>query len=203
MTENVQNIKRPHTTPNPGRMLPQRSNNKLAVWFFLGGEVILFTALIMTFLMFRVRYTSDYATFRSYLNLPLTGLNTLILIVSSYLVVRSLQAIGRNDRRGLIYNLIGVLLLGTLFIGGQAFEWSDLISRGITISTIFGSPFFIVTGIHGSHVLIGLVWDCFIIIFGLSGTFSSKESRGVEIFGLYWHFVDIVWVILFSVIYLL
>lgn len=203
MTEVTSSLKHPDTTPNPGRLLAQSENTKLAVWFFLGGEVILFAALILTYWMFRVQYAADYASFRKYLNLPLVGLATLILVTSSYFVVRALNAIRQNNQTGLLLNLLAVVTLGAIFIAGQAYEWSSLFNNGILPLTTFGSPFFVITGIHGLHVLLGLVWACFVILYGLAGTFSDQKSTGVEFFGLYWHFVDIVWIVLFSVIYLL
>jgi heme/copper-type cytochrome/quinol oxidase subunit 3 len=71
------------------------------------------------------------------------------------------------------------------------------------VNSVFGTPFFVVTGIHGSHVLIGIAWASFILIQSLDGAFSERHYLGVEVFGLYWHFVDIVWIVLFSLIYLL
>ncbi|MEO8607904.1 MAG: cytochrome c oxidase subunit 3 [Chloroflexota bacterium] len=203
MTESAENLKRPDTTPHPGRMLPQTANTKLAMWFFLGGEVILFAALILTFLMFRIQYASDYAIFRQFLNLPLVAINTLILVTSSFFVVRALQAIKQNNQRGLVRNLLVVFALGAIFMGGQAYEWSTLFNNDILPITTFGAPFFVITGIHGSHVLIGMAWACFVTMYGLRDTYSNQEFSGVEFFGLYWHFVDIVWIVLFSVIYLL
>ena len=203
MTDQLDNIRRPDTTANPGHFLPRTENVKFGVWFFLGGEIVLFTALIMTFALFRIRYASQYADFRSHLNVLLVGANTLILIASSYLVVRALQAIRSGSLKGMLYNLMGVLALGAVFIGGQAFEWSELFNNGVNLKATFGSPFFIMTGIHGSHVLIGLAWCCFVMMSGLDQSpIPKRTSHGMEIFGLYWHFVDIVWIVLFSVIYL-
>ena len=96
-----------------------------------------------------------------------------------------------------------VLILGAIFIGGQAYEWSQLFGQGIKLDNTFGSPFFIVTGIHGTHVLIGLAWVSIVLLFGAGGAYGRKDYRAMEFLGLYWHFVDIVWIILFSVIYLL
>ena len=140
--------------------------------------------------------------FHDHLSIPLVGLNTFILIVSSFLVVRALEAIRHDRRTALIYNLLGVLVLGAAFVSGQAIEWSELFHAGITASSLFGTPFFTVTGIHGTHVMIGLAWDTFLIVQALNGAYSARNPLGVEVFGLYWHFVDIVWIVLFSVIYL-
>ncbi|MCA9916087.1 MAG: heme-copper oxidase subunit III [Anaerolineae bacterium] len=179
----------------------QANNTKLGFWFFIGGEITLFSALILMFIVFRVIHAADFADFRAELNMPLVGLNTLVLVTSSYLVVRSLRAVQRQRIRSGLYQLLIVLLLGTLFVGGQAYEWAGLFGNGVDVSSTFGSPFFIITGIHGTHGLIGLAWASFLLI--EYGTGSMTDEHPIEIFGLYWHFVDIVWIILFSLIYLL
>jgi heme/copper-type cytochrome/quinol oxidase subunit 3 len=184
------------------RIVPRRQNDKLGVWLFLGGEVVLFSSLILTIVFFRIQNASSYPAFRDHLSIPLVGLNTFILIVSSFLVVRALEAVRHDNRAGLVYNLLGVLVLGAAFVSGQAIEWSELFHAGITASSLFGTPFFTVTGIHGTHVMIGLAWDTFLIVQALNGDYSARNPHGVEVFGLYWHFVDIVWIVLFTVIYL-
>ncbi len=184
-------------------LAPLYSRNKLGVWFFLGGEVILFATLISTFALSRLTYASQYASFRSHLSVPLIGLNTFVLVLSSYFVVRALVAARQRRQTAMLVNLLIVLALGALFIGGQAYEWSTLYGEGITVENTFGSPFFIVTGIHGTHVLIGLVWASVLLLFGIDNSPSDRPDRAVELFGLYWHFVDIVWIVLFSVIYLI
>ncbi len=183
-------------------LVPRRQNDKLGVWIFLGGEVVLFSSLILTILYFRIHNAPAYPAFRDHLSIPLVGFNTFILIVSSFLVVRALEAIQHDRPTGLVYNLSGVLVLGAIFVSGQAVEWSELSQAGITVSSLFGTPFFTVTGIHGAHVLIGLTWDVFVIVRAANGAYSARNVHGVEVFGLYWHFVDIVWIVLFSVIYL-
>lgn len=183
-------------------LAPANTKNKLAMWFFLGGEITLFSALILTFAVTRITYAADYANFRSHLSIPLIGINTFVLILSSYFVVQVVEAVKRGRVNDMLLNLLAVLLLGAFFIGGQAYEWSTLFGEGIHLSNTFGAPFFIITGIHGLHVLIGLAWSCIILFLGLDNTFDSNHSQGIEIFGLYWHFVDIVWIVLFSLIYL-
>jgi cytochrome c oxidase subunit 3 len=190
-------------TTRPPALLDQRENTKLGIWIFLGGEVVFFATLILTFLLFRLRDAAAYAQFQSNLSIPIIGLNTFILISSSYMVVRSLEAIRDGNRQGLRNNLIGVIVLGALFLGGQAFEWITLFNDGASIGDPFGTPFFTVTGIHGTHVFVGLIWAAVVLVSGLRGAYSSSNHRGVEIFGLYWHFVDIVWVVLFTFFYLI
>ncbi len=179
------------------------NKDKLGIWFFLGNEVILFTTLILTYGLFRIQYADQYAAFRSHVDIPLIGLNTFVLVMSSYFVVRALQAVKQNRLAAFLVNLLVVLALGSLFIAGQAYEWSNLFADGIKLDNTFGSPFFIITGIHGVHVLIGLAWASVLLLFGVGDSYNSRDYGAVEFFGLYWHFVDIVWIVLFSLIYLL
>jgi heme/copper-type cytochrome/quinol oxidase subunit 3 len=183
-------------------LVPEEQNDKLAVWLFLGGEVVLFTVLILTFVLARIQHGNSYHTFREHINVPLVGLNTFVLVASSYLVVRGLEAIRHDNQSGLRNNLLGVLILGALFLAGQAYEWSELFKAGISVNNTFGAPFFTVTGIHGAHVLIGLAIGAFVLVNALDNAYSSRNFLGVESFGLYWHFVDVVWIILFTLIYL-
>jgi heme/copper-type cytochrome/quinol oxidase subunit 3 len=177
-------------------------NDKLAMWFFLGGEVVFFTTLILTLVFARLTHAADYLDFRAHLSIPLIGANTFVLIASSYMVVRSMEAIREGRQTALRYNLIGVLVFGLLFLGGQAYEWSELFRAGVSLKDTFGTPFFTVTGVHGTHVFIGAVWCIYVIVSAFRGAFTQDHYRGVENFGLYWHFVDIVWIILFTLIYL-
>jgi cytochrome c oxidase subunit 3/cytochrome o ubiquinol oxidase subunit 3 len=93
--------------------------------------------------------------------------------------------------------------VGSILIGGQAYEWPQLFGKGIKMDITFGSPFYIVTGIHGTHMLVGLAWASIVLLCGVGRAYKRDNYRAMEILGLYWLFVDIVWIILFSVIYLL
>lgn len=182
---------------------PQRDNTKVGFWVFLSGEVILFGILIGSFLLFRHHHAEEFAEVKAGLSIPLIALNTFILILSSFLVVRALEALRGGSLKGLRNNLIGVLVLGALFLGGQAFEWSQLYREGIWFDSAFGSPFFTTTGIHGTHVFIGLLWVIFILLGIRKNAYSKERFQGVEVFGLYWHFVDVVWIVLFTLFYLI
>lgn len=184
--------------------IAQRDNTKLGMWVFLGGEVVFFISLILTFIFTRLIYSGYQAQFRSHLSIPLIAVNTFVLVASSYFVVRSLEAIGfKSNPKAMRNNLIVVVVLGLLFLGGQAFEWITLFNEGIDLTSTFGSPFFTVTGIHGTHVFIGILWAIYILAYNWRRHFQREEHLVVENFGLYWHFVDIVWIVLFTVIYLL
>lgn len=179
-----------------------RETDKLGVWLFLGGEVILFTVLILTFVLVRVSHADEYDAFKDHLDIPLVGLNTFVLVASSFLVVRGLEAIKHGDQKGLRVNLSGVLALGAVFVAGQAYEWAELFQAGVGVDHVFGGPFYTITGVHGLHVLIGLVIGAFVLIHALNHAYGPERYAAVENFGLYWHFVDVVWIILFTLIYL-
>jgi cytochrome c oxidase subunit III len=127
-----------------------------------------------------------------------------VLVTSSYFVVRALEAISqKGDSKALRNNLIGVLVLGLVFLGGQAFEWITLFGEGVGLKSTYGSAFFTVTGIHGTHVFVGLLWALYLLFGHRRMSFTQENHLGIENFGLYWHFVDIVWIVLFTVIYLI
>ena len=184
--------------------IPERENTKLAMWVFLGGEVVFFVALILLIVFTRMTHRDYEVAFRGHLNIPIIALNTFILVTSSYFVVRALESIGyKGDPKGLRNNLIGVLLLGILFMAGQAYEWIELFHKGVDLTTTYGTSFFTVTGIHGMHVLVGLLWLIYLLFGHRRMPFTQENHLGIENFGLYWHFVDVVWIALFTVIYLI
>ncbi len=183
--------------------VPRRVNPKLGVWIFLGGEVIFFGSLISSLIMFRSHHLQDFIAAKSYLNIPLIGINTFVLILSSFFVVRALEAIQDGSVKNLQRNLLLVTILGLIFDSGQAFEWITLHGKGLWFDAVFGTPFFTITGIHGLHVFIGVIWSI-LIQWGIrKNAYSQKQHLGVEVFGLYWHFVDVVWIILFTLFYLI
>ncbi|HEY5902586.1 MAG TPA: cytochrome c oxidase subunit 3 [Anaerolineales bacterium] len=183
--------------------ISQRENTKLAMWVFLGGEAVFFITLILLLVLTRLTHTDYDGGFRSHLSIPIIAGNTFVLVSSSYFVVRALEAIRGGSAKGLRNNLLGVIFLGLLFLAGQAYEWTGLFNDGVTYTTTYGTPFFTVTGIHGTHVFIGVIWAIFLLIGHRRKPFTESNHLGVENFGLYWHFVDIVWIVLFTVIYLI
>ncbi len=176
-------------------------SNKLGMWVFLASEVMFFSALIAAYVAFRARGLIDPG---DVLNVPLTALNTFILIVSSFTVVMALDAVqeGRQNRFALM--LLATLALGTTFISIQGYEWNELFQHGITPGgDLLGTTFFVLTGFHGLHVIVGLIWLIFALLKAFRGDFTRERNMGIETFGLYWHFVDIVWIVLFTIIYLI
>jgi heme/copper-type cytochrome/quinol oxidase subunit 3 len=183
--------------------IPQRDNTKVGMWVFLGGEVVFFVSLILLLVLTRLVNTGYDEQFRGLLSIPIIAANTFVLLTSSYFVVRSLEAIGRGQPNAMRTNLIVVVVLGLLFLAGQAFEWTSLFNEGVGFKTTYGMPFFTVTGIHGTHVFIGVIWALFLLVGHRRKAFTRENHLGIENFGLYWHFVDIVWIVLFTVIYLI
>lgn len=176
-------------------------SNKLGMWIFLASEIMFFTALIGVFVNFKAR---GLLTTTGVLNVPLAALNTFILIVSSFTLVMALDSIQRSERRRFTLFLLATLVLGATFIALQGVEWSLLLGEGVTPSEdLFGTAFFVLTGFHGAHVIIGLLWLFLTLLRAARGDFSSQNNMGIELFGLYWHFVDIIWIVLFTIIYLI
>ncbi len=187
---------------DPTRTSTGLDSRKLGMWIFLVTEVMLFSSLIGAFLQMKAR---SPAGAHLVLNVPVTAVNTFILIVSSTTVVLALQAIMNGDKRKLKLYLAATLALGATFLGIQVFEYYELIvHKGFTPSgSLFGGGFFTVTGFHGFHVFIGLLWCAGLLREALQERFSPTNYMRIEIFGLYWHYVDVVWIILFTIIYLI
>lgn len=190
-------------TNAPVSPVAQRDNPKLGVWVFLGGEVVFFGTLIVTYLMLRLHSPADFEAAKANLSIPLIGANTFILILSSYMVVRSLEAIRTGSAKAMRNFLLAVIVLGLLFVGGQAFEWITLHGQGVWFQSTFGTPFFTLTGIHGTHVFVGVIWAIILQFRIRSGAITQKNHLALETFGLYWHFVDVVWIVLFTLFYLI
>ncbi len=185
-------------------------NRKFGMWAFVASDVPFFAVLIANFLF--LSKMDPPGTFhegmigRELLNIPLTALNTFLLLTSSYTVVVALEAIRNNELLKFRLALLTTGLFGTCFISVQAYEYYQLIFvEGLDMTSLFGASFFTLTGFHGAHVIGGLIWLAILLFkaFGVMGGFSDKDNLGIELFGLYWHFVDIVWLLLFSLVYLI
>ncbi len=176
----------------------------LSLWAFFGLCFIsFFGSLIAVFLNYKFEVPPALEELAA-LDVTLVGLNTFVLLTSSFTVVLGLSAIKQGDRGGLIRYMLLTLLLGAIFLGGQGYEFTQLFAEGVTLtSSLYGSSFFTLTSFHGLHVFIGLLWVLIVLFNGLRGAYSPDNYDGVEAFGLYWHFVDIVWIILFTIIYLI
>lgn len=177
---------------------------KLGMWVFLASEIMFFSGLIGAYIVLRFANLEVWPVPSTVLNIPLTALNTFLLICSSATLVLGLASIQRGYKEGLQVGLFLTILLGTLFLSIQVKEYGALIHEGFTISSsIFGSCFFTLTGFHGAHVFAGVIWLLVVFALSFGPRFSRDRYCGVEIVGLYWHFVDLVWIILFTILYLI
>jgi heme/copper-type cytochrome/quinol oxidase subunit 3 len=178
-------------------------NVKLAMWAFLGSECLFFGSLISTYLLYRNRIVQGPKPSEIY-DIPYTSVSSFVLLMSSLTMVLALAALQRGDHRGLRAWLMATATLGMVFIGGQIYEFTTFVDEGLKLSTsTFGSAFFVMTGFHGAHVTVGIFM--LLGLFGMSmfGRLDAVDGpRKVELVGLYWHFVDIVWIVIFTVVYL-
>ncbi|MGI9602309.1 MAG: cytochrome c oxidase subunit 3 [Acidimicrobiales bacterium] len=178
------------------------SNQKLAMWVFLGSECLLFGGLISTYLLYRDT-TLDGPTAGEIFDIPFTSVSSFVLLMSSLTMVLSLSAITRGDHPRARLWLLTTALLGAVFIGGQVYEFNSFYREGLGYTTSpFSSAFFTLTGFHGVHVSLGIVMLMSLYISSVRGKLRTENAETVEIVGLYWHFVDVVWVLIFTVVYL-
>lgn len=179
------------------------SHNKLLMWAFLASDCMFFGALIMTYMIFRGQHGEGIPSAHELFDIPFTSVSAAVLLLSSLSMVLALSALQQNKHRAFRAWLGATCALGALFLGGQYYEFTEFAHEGLTLSDIFGSTFFVLTGTHGTHVGIGVIWLLSIVLMSLRGQIPSSRSEMVEIAGLYWHFVDIVWIIIFTLIYLI
>ncbi len=176
---------------------------KTAMWVFLGSECIFFGSMIATFLLYR-NTTADGPTAADLFDIPFTSASSFVLLMSSLTMVLAHNAFERRDSRQLRVWLVATALLGATFLAGQIFEFTEFVHKGLTVSTSpFGSAFYMLTSFHGAHVAIGVLLLSAMFILSLSGRLYEDRGLNVELVGLYWHFVDIVWIVIFTVVYLL
>ena len=176
---------------------------KLGMWLFLVSDALTFGALLCGYAALRIG-TPDWPVPSHILGIPLTALNTFILICSSVTMVKALSAVRRNDLAGLQKFLLGTIAGGLTFLGIQAFEWTHLIkNEGLALhKDLFSATFFAITGFHGFHVTCGVIYLTVIWLQSRKGIYTAQNYQRVEIAGLYWHFVDLVWILVFTFVYL-
>ncbi|MGB2757363.1 MAG: cytochrome c oxidase subunit 3 [Acidimicrobiia bacterium] len=182
------------------------SNAKMAMWMFLSSEALFFGAFIASYLLYRSRrvVVEGAKTPKEIFNIPFTSATSFILLMSSLTMVLALAAIQRNDIRRFKLWLLATAIFGSIFIGGQIFEFTEFYREGVELSSsLQSSTFFLMTGLHGAHVTVGIIWLMSLLGLANSRKFTAADSEKVEIAGLYWHFVDIVWIVIFTVIYLM
>ena len=181
---------------------PPVERGKFAIWLFLATEIMFFSGLIGSYIVLRSA-TESWPNPETRLNVPLTAFNTFVLITSSWMMVKALFAAERGDRGGILRWLAATIVGGTFFVGVQFYEYVELYNHGVRPSgDIFWSTFYVMTGFHGSHVVVGVIWLICAWFAALRGKYTPRNYLGLELAGLYWHFVDLVWVLLFTIVYL-
>jgi len=177
---------------------------KLGLWTFLATEVLLFGALFTAYTIFRVKYPDLFQSEHLKLNRILGTLNTVVLITSSLTVALGVDAIRRGKARLLERYYAVTVLLGAVFLCVKYIEWTEEFHHGLYPGTnIFFSLYFMMTGVHGIHVILGMGVLTYVVLLSRRGQFSESYHTPVEIAGLYWHFVDLVWIYLLPMLYLI
>jgi len=181
-----------------------QDNRKLLMWAFLASDCMFFGTLLATYLVYKNR-SLDGPVPRGTFDVPYTSVSAFVLLLSSLTMVLALDAIQRGDERRMRIWLSTTALLGCLFLAGQFYEFTTFVTAdGLTLGrNLFGSTFFTLTGFHGTHVAIGVFWLASLVTHSFRGRLHQRHALLVEIAGLYWHFVDIVWILIFTLVYLI
>ena len=196
-------------------------NRKMLMWLFLASECLFFGSLIAAYLLYRGDHdvpckagelsacvfptdrTVNGVHYEGLFDIPFTSVSAFVLILSSVTMVLALAAIQRGNQRAFRVWLLATALLGTLFVSGQAFEFTEFYREGLSLGTnLFGTTFFVTTGFHGAHVTVGVLILLSLLVMAFRGRLTQAQSLHVELAGLYWHFVDIVFVAIFTLVYL-
>ncbi len=198
-----------HSAVEPAETpLTPESWGKLGMWIFLAGDAVGFGVLLASYGVMRAT-SLDWPIPFNVLGINLTAFMTFLLICSSVTMVKALEWLGKGDRIRCRWFLFFTALGGAIFVSLQAYEWSKLIREGLHINgnpwgaSLFGTSFFIVTGFHGLHVTGGVIYLLSIIRYVTNRLDPAASYNAVEITGLYWHFVDLVWIMVFTFMYLL
>src|SRR6478752_1517191 len=189
-------LEHPHTSTG-------LDNRKLLMWAFLASDCMFFGTLIATYMVYKNRSLTG-PTPREIFDVPYTSVSAFVLLLSSLTMVLALAAIQSGHERKMRVWLSATALLGCVFLGGQFYEFTTFYHEGLTLSrNLFGSTFFTLTGFHGTHVAIGVFWLLALAAHSFRGRLHREHSLLLEIAGLYWHFVDIVWILIFTLVYLI
>ncbi|HET8622763.1 MAG TPA: cytochrome c oxidase subunit 3 [Gemmatimonadales bacterium] len=191
-------------------------SRKVAIWTFIGSECLFFASLIATYVTYRGKSLvgpfphepwTDPATgkvLEPIFEIPLVTLGTALLLFSSLFIVLALYGAQRGNRKMLLGWLAATIACGLFFVGMQVYEFTHFVHKGLTLQrNLFGASFFTLTGFHGTHVTLGVIWLITMFILAVRGQLPPKRSLNLEIAALYWHFVDVVWIVIFPVVYLM
>lgn len=178
-------------------------NRKLAIWTFIGSECLFFASLISVYLVNKDKSITG-PTAGDIFEIPLVTFGTAVLLFSSFFVVMALNGAQRGDRAKLLRWLSLTVLCGMFFVGMQVYEFQHFYHKGLGFGTnVFASSFYVLTGFHGTHVSIGVLWLATLLVLAIRGKLPAHKALNLEIAALYWHFVDVVWIVIFPVVYLM
>jgi heme/copper-type cytochrome/quinol oxidase subunit 3 len=179
------------------------TNNKLAMWLFLGSECLLFGGLISTYMLYRGRHSENLGPDQIW-DIPFTSASSFVLLMSSLTMVLAVTAAKRRDDRNTKVWLTVTAILGSLFVAGQIYEFTTFYREGLGYTTsLFSSSFYTLTGFHGVHVTVGVIMLLAVVGMIAKKRTGEDKSELVELVGLYWHFVDVVWILIFTLVYLI
>ena len=191
---------------------------KLAIWTFIGSECLFFATLISNYLVYKGKSLvgplphsesqcmlhGQMTTCEPIFEIPLVTFGTAVLLFSSFFVVMALNGAQRGNRKQLITWLTATVLGGMFFVGMQVYEFSHFYHKGLGFTTnLFGSTFYTLTGFHGTHVTVGVIWLATMLVLAIRGKVPPAKALNLELAALYWHFVDVVWIVIFPVVYLM
>ncbi len=189
--------------PQFGRATP----GKIGMWIFLVTDAMSFSGFLIAYAWMRTKF--DWPNPADHLGIFLSGIATFLLICSSVSMVLAIDACKARNRQGMLNWLLVTIIGGAIFLGIQAYEYTHLVHQGITLTTfthgtgLFGSTFYLVTGFHGLHVATGVGYLICEYINARNGHYDNGDYNRLDILGLFWHFVDLVWILVFTFIYLL
>jgi cytochrome c oxidase subunit 3/cytochrome o ubiquinol oxidase subunit 3 len=191
-------------------------NRKLAIWTFIGSECLFFATLISTYVVYKGQSLVGPFPHEDWLNpatgqtvehmfeIPLVTFGTAVLLFSSFFVVLALNGLQNGRQKQFVGWLAATVICGLFFIGMQVYEFTHFVHKGLGFTTnLFGSSFFTLTGFHGTHVTLGVLWLATLLYLGIRGRMGPEKALNLEIAALYWHFVDVVWIVIFPVVYLM
>lgn len=178
-------------------------NRKLGFWLFLSSEAIFFACLLVAYLVYHGQNADGPAPMDVF-SIELTSISTFVLLMSSLAMVLAVFSSSQGQKKVSRNWVLATALMGLVFLGFQAYEFNHFYHEGLTLSSsLFGTTFYVLTGFHGAHVAVGVIWLFSLWWSGRKEGFGVEKTGDVEVAGLYWHFVDIVWIVLFTVVYLL
>ena len=176
---------------------------RMGMWWFLSSEIMVFGGLIGIYLLYRMASAGAWAATAEHVSTGIATLNTMILLTSSLTMVMAHAAVEDEDRGKTKLYLGLTVLLGLSFLGVKGFEYSTEIAHGFTpVTSLFWSFYYTMTGLHGLHILAGVIANGALFVMALRGNLWPGAHQRVEYCGLYWHFVDVVWIFLFPLLYL-